>query len=876
MKPLYLKMQAFGPYKGSVQLDFSRLEGGLFLITGDTGAGKTTIFDAISFALFGTVSGGKDRKSTKTLRSDFADPDTKTVVEYEFLYRGEKYKIERVPEYTRPKKNGKGETKEIADAILTMPDGQIIAGVDKVGEKVIEIIGVDQTRFSQIAMIAQGDFRKILTEKSRDRSELFRKIFDTSFYEEFQRRLFDMLTRAENDRKSATDKIRELFDSVMVYETDSLYEDAIKAKENIYSPEGMCAVLKKLILVDNGETAKCEKDIEELDNILKELHLKITTANDINTAIQRTDALKEELGALLGQKDEINAKKAQLEKSEKAQGVRIVEEKLNHTKKKYDEVKIQSAEKENSIKEQTELEKQCNETMDKAMSKNAETESLKEKATLIASLIPDIKVLREKRSHISDKEKQYIVLSTESQRLSDKYNNMRKAYFDNLAGILARELTPGEPCPVCGSTSHPVKATLACDVISREELEKAQKTAEKAAQTMSDAAQAVNKLKGEHDEIIKRLTALGATQLDDADKAYEEYVNLLKKIKANIEENENALKHAEDRYTAVKNTLATLKGEHSALVKTIENYEKEITELSESFEKILAEKGFASIEDYKQNILDEADIKILRDHITLYEKLLSEKTAALQEGERITKGKSLIDTSQLLENEKEKNLLRESAKDKRDTLRLKVDTNIKTLKSLEKETENSQNATKKYLALKELSDTANGKVSGNRITFEAYVQQYYFNIIVENANLRLEKMTGGRFSLETKSAGGTKAQGGLDLEVFDRNTGKKRDVSTLSGGEGFMASLSLALGLSDMIQEKSGGVRLDTLFIDEGFGTLDETHLSKAVEILMNLSDNDRLVGIISHVSELKERIDKKIIVKKLSDGSSSAAIEVN
>ena len=168
MKPLYLKMQAFGPYKGSVLLDFSRLEGGLFLITGDTGAGKTTIFDAISFALFGTVSGGKDRKSTKTLRSDFADPDTKTVVEYEFLYRGEKYKIERVPEYTRPKKNGKGETKEIADAILTMPDGQIIAGVDKVGEKVIEIIGVDQARFSQIAMIAQGDFRKILTEKSRD------------------------------------------------------------------------------------------------------------------------------------------------------------------------------------------------------------------------------------------------------------------------------------------------------------------------------------------------------------------------------------------------------------------------------------------------------------------------------------------------------------------------------------------------------------------------------------------------------------------------------------------------------------------------------------------------------------------------------------
>lgn len=317
MKPLYLKMQAFGPYRDCAELDFSRLDGGIFLITGDTGAGKTTIFDAISFALFGTVSGGKDRKSVKTLRSDFADDSVKTVVEYEFLYRGEKYRIERVPEYTRPKKNGKGETKEVADACLYMPDGTPISGVDKVGEKVVEIIGVDQARFSQIAMIAQGDFRKILTEKSKDRSELFRKIFDTSFYEEFQRRLFDMLSKAENERKTATEKIRELLFSVSVEESDELYEQAAKARENIYAPEGMTEILKSLIAEDEEKVLNTEKEIEESESVLKELHLTINTANEINAAIKRTNALKEDVAILLSKDGEICAKKAQLEKAKR-------------------------------------------------------------------------------------------------------------------------------------------------------------------------------------------------------------------------------------------------------------------------------------------------------------------------------------------------------------------------------------------------------------------------------------------------------------------------------------------------------------------------------------------------------------------------------
>ncbi|MBR5535372.1 MAG: SMC family ATPase [Clostridia bacterium] len=875
MKPLYLKMQAFGPYKGTVEIDFERIGGGLFLITGDTGAGKSTIFDAISFALFGTVSGGKDRKSTKTLRSDFAEADVKTSVEYEFLYRGEKYRIERVPEYKRASKRGSGETTQTADATIIMPDGTAITGVDKVGEKVVEITGVDQSRFSQIAMIAQGDFRKILTEKSRDRSELFRRIFDTSIYEEFQRRLFEVLSDAEAERKNATEKIRELLSSVICEENNECYEKILKAKENIYDPECMLEALKELVSEDEGKVTEAEKEIEISEGLLKELHLKITNAREINAAIARTNALKKEVFLLDARDDEFKAKRRQMETGERARVVYLAEEKLTGAKTKYDQLCLAAKEKEQAIADKKDCEKKARKALEDAMAENENTQALKEKAAVISILLPDIKIVKEKREHISREEKQYIILRDNALLLNEKYSHLRRAYFDNLAGVLAMELTDGEPCPVCGSVEHPSKAVLSDGEISRVALDKAEKDARLADEKHSEKAREINKIKGELDEIEKRLSENADINIEDVDGAYEEYTNMLEEVKRSIDKNEGSVKKAEEKLNGIKNSLAALTGELGAILSSAEEYKEETERFEKAFNASLKEMGFDTYDEYCSCLLGEAEIRNLRRDITEYEKLLLEKRTALSEGERITEGKELVDTSLLIEEENVKTLMRKEATETRDALRLKIDTNLKLASALTREAEAGKDAEKKYLTVKELSDTANGRITGNRITFEAYVQQYYFGIIVEKANLRLEKMTGGRFSLETKTGGGTKGQGGLDLEVFDRNTGKKRDVSTLSGGEGFMASLSLALGLSDMIQEKNGGIRLDTLFIDEGFGTLDETHLSKAVEILMSLSDNDRLVGIISHVSELKEKIDKKIVVKKLSDGSSNVIMEV-
>ncbi|MBQ8541354.1 MAG: SMC family ATPase [Clostridia bacterium] len=875
MKPLYLKMQAFGPYAKCTQIDFTRIKEGVFLITGDTGAGKTTIFDAISFALFGTVSGGKERKSAKTLRSDFAKGEDKTFVEFEFLYRGEKYRIERVPEYTRPKKNGKGETKEVAEATLTMPDGTPISGIDKVSEKVIEIIGVDQARFSQIAMIAQGDFRKILTEKSKDRSDLFRKIFDTTLYEDFQRVLAEKLSNIDNERKNALGRIGELLSSVEVGEESDYFSLAEQAKGKLHDPESMMKVLEAVIAENNLKIAAIEKEIDETAEKLKKLHIEINNANDINTALARLEKLKGELCELMLKKDSMEKEKARLEKAECARDVKAVCDRLDMIEKKHRITLASIAENAKKALETADAIKKAKERCSRADAKKQRTAELKEKVTVLSSLLPDIETLKRAGEVIALKEKEYLNARSESEKSTDEYVKLRASYFDNLAGVLAKELKKGERCPVCGSYEHPSIALMSKPV-SREEVEKAENKAQEKTKALGECATELEKLKAEYNTVLMRVKENGSINTDDFSLACEECKKLLNELKTEISANEKESEDALKAYNALLNALASITGEKTALLNAQADEKQQLESLSEEFAHTLKEKGFETREEYEDSVLEESETKRIKDAVNLFERSLGEKRAAVKEGEMQTKGKAPIDTKELLAEENLLDKLNGEKNALRDKLNIAIVSDKRTYDALAKEKENCKSLESAYITIKELSDTANGKIPGNKITFEAYIQQYYFALIVEKANVRLSNMTSGRYSLETRQEGGTAGRGGLDLDVFDNNTGKRREVSTLSGGEGFMASLALALGLSDMIQERNGGIRLDALFVDEGFGTLDTTHLEKAVGILTELSGNERLVGIISHVNELKEKIDKKIVVRKLSDGSSSATVEVN
>lgn len=873
MKPLKLKMQAFGPYADVAEIDFTKLNG-LFLITGDTGAGKSTIFDAISFALFGAVSGGKDRKSTKTLRSDFAKANVKTMVEYEFLYRGEVYKIERVPEYVREKKSGTGTTKETADACLFMPDGLIITGVDKVTEKVVEILGVDQGRFSQIAMIAQGDFRKILTEKSKDRAELFRKIFDTSLYEDFQKSLFNKLSNAENERKNRAEKISDLCLSVTV-DDESEYKEAVcEAKESYLNGERMTELLNLLNKEDSEKVNAAEMQIEKCEEKLKELHLEITRANEVNAAIKRVSNLQKELKELEAHREKIENTKKLLERGNRAKSVKPASDKLNFVTDGYNRTVLSIDNKKEELIKQEALTKTLKEELNKAEEKAKENEKLKEEVTIKKSLLPDMELLKKKNTAVIKKEKEYEAFTLQARAQAEKFTAVREMYYNNIAGIIGKELKEGVPCPVCGSVEHPHVAKLLSDNISREEMERAEKDLGAVREKMSICAQELGQMKGEAEALEKKLARCGV-ETGDIDKSVEEIKAFIADTETKINKIQSELDKTKNEMNLLTEKLATLKGEIGALSERREGYKAEKDSLTALFEKELSEKGFADRAEFENALLDEEREKEYKSQVEQYEKTVNEKTAALNEGLQNTKGKTEIDISHALEEENITGETKANLSRSRDKICLRISSNEKIGKSLCKECKEIKEIEKRYILLKELSDTANGKIKGNKITFEAYVQQYYFARIVENANLRLGKMTGGRYCLETKCLGGTSGQGGLDLEVFDLNTGKIRDVSTLSGGEGFMASLSMALGLSDMIQEKSGGIRLDALFVDEGFGSLDETHLSRAVEVLMKLSDNDRMVGIISHVGELKEKINKKIVVKRKMQGGSEIKIEI-
>lgn len=861
-------MSAFGPYAKTTEIDFSSLGGGIFLITGDTGSGKTSIFDAISFALFGEVSGGKERKGTKTLRSDFAAPTDKTIVEYSFLYRGEKYSVSRSPEYMRPKKSGGGETKETADAELTLPDGGVVTGCDAVSERVKEILGVDSDRFGRIAMIAQGDFRKILTEKSKERSELFRKIFATQIYERFQSSLTETLSDVESSRRAAQERIREILGSVNAGEDSALYERAKKLPENIYDLEGAKEVLE--LLNDEGEQKlkECEKEISAFDEKTEKLSLEIKAAEETNAAFLRAGNLKKEVGALELKIPLIEEDKRRADAAERALEVKRGEDSFTEARTKAARTKAELSETEAKLGAKKAEYVSVEAALAKSRLDALEKEKLDAEAANLAIIVPEVKRYLNTVKNIEKYEVEYEKARVSEEEAAKKYLSVKQGYFDNIAGILARDLKEGEACPVCGSGHHEKLALIKGENVSKEAMDDAEKIWKEKDAAQKDAALRLSVERSAAEALKKGLSEKGC-EAQDA-QWLEKRLSELKKMSQKIAER---LLEAERREKETRTELDTLSGKAEALKKALIEEENYCDKKNEDYRRAISENGFESEEQYKNALLDRRETEKIREKRESFYRALAETRAALSECERRIEGKEKADEISLKEKYDIISRARTEERKKRDGIMTRLTSNRSLTKRLDREAGEAEHLEDSFIMIKTLSDTANGRVKGNRITFETYVQQYYFALIVDAANLRLDKMTGGRYILQNKTAGGTRAQGGLDLDVFDANTGKSRDVSTLSGGESFLASLALALGMSDLTGRMNGGIRLESLFIDEGFGTLDQNHLDKAISALTSLTDNDTMVGIISHVEELKERIDKKIVVKRLADSSSAAEV---
>ena len=920
MRPLKLTMAGFGPYAGTQELDFESLgKSGLYLITGDTGAGKTTIFDAITFALFGEASG--DSREPGMLRSKYAKPEDPTYVELTFAYDGKEYSVKRSPEYERAKTRGTGFTKQAADAQLTYPDGRVVTKLKDVDKAVRDIIGLTREQFSQVAMISQGEFRKLLQADTKERQKIFRDIFGTTLYVTLQNQLKEKASEVRTQYEQAALSIKQYIGGIVCDDDSLLALDAKKAKDGQLPTAEIMELFEKLLQEDQTANKALTARLTENEKQAEQITAQLTKATAYKTAKDNLAAKeREEIDSKLALEQaagELETAKATVPEQESlAKQIASLELSLPS----YDALDNKTKELAKQEKDLTAATAAQNAAQESKESLSAEITALKDEHKSLETVSTEKEKLQNQKKELSehsgklgdliasfallDKEKEelerlqqsYVEAAEKSTRLRQKYEAKNKAFLDEQAGVLAAALTPGMPCPVCGSTSHPNPAALSDNAPTEADVKKAKTAFEKAQKTTEEASGEAKQQKGvvtTAEETIRKnvaelLTdvlfedAFGAAQAQQVlltaqiSERDTQIASLEKKEQRRSELNEQ-LPQREQALADVETALSTANEQIAGLRSSIEALQANIAELKKSlqFESKQAARDEKTSLETKRTALQNALTEAAQKHANAKEALAGICAAITQLKEQLADGEEMDMTT--LEAEKqqlteEKNGIIEAQK----VIHARITANSTAHRNISaKETEMTA-LEQKHAWMKALSDTANGNLSGkDKIMLETYIQTTYFDRILQRANIRLQKMSGGQYDLKRRRAAANKqSQSGLELDIVDHINTTERSVNTLSGGEAFLASLALALGLSDEVQ-MSTGIRLDTLFVDEGFGSLDSEALSKAYNTLAGLTEGNRLVGIISHVAELKERIDKQIVVTKNKSGGSKAEIHV-
>ena len=924
MKPLKLTMSAFGSYAGKNVIDFTGQQQGIFLITGDTGAGKTTIFDAITYALYNQTSGGE--RNGNMMRSQYARPETETYVELEFLYRGQTYRVRRNPDYkiTKTLKNGKIREQKVPHSVeLTMPDGTVFPEKKNATDaKIIEILGLTADQFSQIVMIAQGDFLKLLYTKSDERKMIFSKLFRTDIYwkiqENLRRKSMEMDERIqENDRAFEQEKSR----IIPLPESEELPLDELV--------ERLRERLKDALKEQNLRRANVE-----------ELNKKITKYEEINKLFVSLEKIRQTGKELEARQAESKERRQQIENARKADKVLVAEqqnlrqqqaveqsaqaiakmtETLANDQEMFETLKTQQQEAEAKQKrEAADIQKKMlaleqsfpsYEALQNARSEEQQAkkvwedlgktseESFHKKKAGIAALKEQQK---QQEQVVEQTKKNWEQTSLSASESAKHYEHMYEAFLKEQAGILAENLSAGCPCPVCGSTVHPDPAKLSDHAVTELEVEQAKKTRAAAEEKRDMAYAAFEAEKTEKQKLAQ------AVEKEEADFVLAQ--TIAKQQRKEAEQNYVSLqKTAEQiREKLVYPSLAEAKKQYAAMQKALEAAEQEIakkrqkvSELAEAmntlkgqklaeeenqktakklavktekeYAKLLEKSGFVSEETYHLAILPERSRSKLEREEKEYESQCLRQQSEQKLLEKQVSGKTYTDTTDLNETLKaEKQALKEAEKTYME-LHIAYENDRSVLQNCAVYLEKGKKLESEDQVIKSLSKTANGRLSGSaKIDFETYIQRQYFKQIIHEANKRLLTMSNHQFILKLKEEANTgrKTNEGLDLSVYSLVTDSERDVKTLSGGESFLAALAMALGLSDIVERSAGAIHPDMMFIDEGFGSLDAQSRQQAIEVLAELAGDSRMVGIISHVTELKEQIDRKLVVSRTDKGS--------
>lgn len=971
VRPEKLTMCAFGPYAGKVEVPFSEFGTyGLYLITGDTGAGKTTIFDGIVFALYGEASG--DVRKADMMRSDFADAKEKTYVELVFTCREQSYTVTRNPEYLRPKARGEGMTKESADATLIFPDGRVVSGSRQTTKAVEELLGIDRNQFVQIAMIAQGDFLKLLLAGTEERGRIFRKIFDTGCYLDFQKMLKHRLLETKRRYEELQRSVRQYaegicvpeigMDGEIIYELgarvdiegsstsevgmdgDGICEQGARIDaENIRKQERFAAVKKLQSAMQKDITYHLTELTEALSEFLREEKMREKRSSRLLAQLEEELlTLQEKLGRhqlMQKLKREIEEKETNLERLQMECKVReascqqaeqkkpeaeklareaavlerqmekytqleqldseicVLQKLENDLRKELETLGEQYKRTEAQLKKSSERLQELGDPGQKLLLLEADEKNCQREKAELVELQRIIQSLRSLGKSLKEAENVFVRERDNSTALSRHYIDMESAFLSGQAGVLAAKLQEGVPCPVCGSLEHPSPNKGIAAIPSEEALKQLSVRKEQAAEQMRKASEHLVQERTRYEQSMQLLNKWSqAHEISAESKAALAY---LKENGNRILELEKAQKEQRTVLEQQANEVRWLQEQLPMLQKRMEQL-RSLREEKGQAQVAVQEKrnGKTALKQQVQNELSCAERKeaetLLRrlqrerqqieEQILQAQKLLeqcSHKIAGEKQALESLRGQVQQETEQteqqmLLEQRQslmgQKAALEQQQKERHSMLAA----NEKIYRQLERSGKELQEANQTYEMLAILSDTANGELKGRqKIAFEQYIQIVFFGQIIREANKRFSVMTDGRYLLKRREeAGNLRSQTGLELNVFDYYTGRVRSVQSLSGGESFKASLSMALGLADVVQQYAGGIQLDAVFIDEGFGSLDRESLNQAIGILNELAGTRRLAGIISHVEELKERIDRKILVKKGPQGSSLTLVK--
>ena len=874
MKPIQLVLSAFGPYVERTVIDFSALgEEGLFLIAGDTGAGKTTIFDAISFALYGEASGGKEKRKSKSFHSDYVSDQTETYVELTFRHRGETWWIRRNLEYQRPAKKKKDgmetTTRQAADAQMRNEDtGEEILRMDDVNRRVRELLGLTQDQFTQTVMIAQGDFLKILTASSDDRKKLFRDLFHTNLYVDLQSRLQEK-NRACADEQKALEQVILSAEGKIDPEAEFAEREILLSYcGQIQHTDALCALLARLIEQEKAAQEQARAQKKEAADQIGALIAAVTEGERVNRDFADWESKKARLAALTAGQGEIDAQRAALAAARRAQQLETDEALMRRTRRDMDAQRAALSEAQAALEQAEKALPEAETRMKEAESRGGEIHALLAQAKQMEDCLPVLGEVERLKAALDTQKRELQRLTEASSRAQAAYTAAQNSYYLSQAGLLARELKAGQPCPVCGSTAHPCPAQITPETVTRQALEQAAQRRETAEKAQSDAATRLAANQAALDEREDRLRALKI----GADETRQRLAARIDAAHQAAADRQREIDAARSAYQALDKRKTAAQSAVDAAQKQLAALEKDLRAQTEAFEQKRAAHGFEDEASYRLAKRTNADIERLDREIRNYDEQKRTLAAQTHELEEKLSGRQRTDLA-ALQNRRAAALDRQAKAENAEKAMVRK---LTLHESAEREIRQANAAIQKkrgkWQIIQELYTCCAGIAAGNpraKLTFEAYVQQYYFRFVVAAANKRLTRLTDGMFTLRVmREAANRVSQSGLDLEVLDRSTGQARDVSTLSGGESFLASLALALGLSDAVQSQSGQIRMDAMFIDEGFGSLDENALRSSIDVLLELADGKRLIGIISHVQELEERIDKQIVVTKTPNGS--------